>query len=187
MKPKAILLVGSLAACALLVVALASAGCGGSNSASASTAASASTGPVAGKVLVLSTQTKVSDEGPGDETIVGDVEQWRNVVWIFDQKSSDPRLTGTVETRYSVDLRPDGSGELWGTLVIRNDEGTWEGDWTGTIARGGTTHYILGEASGTGAYKGLTYHLQGHFLEKSGEGFAPGTDVVISGWIEKAE
>jgi hypothetical protein len=127
------------------------------------------------------------DEGPGDETIVGDVEQWRNVVWIFDQKSSDPRLTGTVETRYSVDLRPDGSGELWGTLVIRNDEGTWEGEWTGTIARGGTTHYILGEASGTGAYKGLTYHLQGHFLEKSGEGFAPGTDVVISGWIEKAE
>jgi hypothetical protein len=118
---------------------------------------------------------------------VGDIEQWRNAVWVFDQVASDDRLTGRWETTFSLDRRADLSADMWGTFTLTNAVGVWRGEWTGMISKGGTVHYMLTDATGSGAYDGLGYHSQAHFVEEAGKGFEPDIDVIGNGWIGPSE
>jgi hypothetical protein len=144
-------------------------------------------GPAAGKTLIIYTQKIVTQGAYETKTKVGDIDQWRDAVWVFDQVASDNRLSGRWETAFSVDQRADLSADMWGTFTLTNEGGTWEGEWTGMIAKGGTTHYMLTDATGTGDYKGLEYHSQAHFVEEAGKGFQSGTEVIGNGWIAKSE
>ncbi len=105
--------------------------------------------------------------------------------WVFQQHATDPRLDGTLAIKINVDLRPDGSAEMWGTWELTHAGGTWAGPWTGTIAPGKTTHCLLGSGNGSGGHAGLAWHWQGRFIEGS-EGFTPDVEVVTTGWIEPA-
>lgn len=76
---------------------------------------------------------------------------------------NDARLTGTVTVTDNADRFTSDSGQsvrgevLWGTVDIKNDQGTWTGTLTGTTdlsAKGRGTTYI--ELVGAGAYEGLS-------------------------------
>jgi len=142
--------------------------------------------PAEDKTLVLITQKFVSGNNNGEEKIVGDIRQQRNMNWIFDQNASDPRLVGKYEIWFNIDSRPDGSGEMWGTAQLTTNDGVWKGAWTGAIASGQTPQYMVGEFFGSGAYEGLEWHNQSHFVG-SGAGFTTDIEIVGTGWITGEE
>jgi hypothetical protein len=131
--------------CAVLLGLVGSAafacGCGGQ---------AADSGPAAGKTLVIYTQRIVTQGAYETKATVGDIEQWRNALWVFDQVASDDRLTGRWETTFSLDRRADLSADMWGTFTLTNNDGSWKGEWTGTISKGGTVHYMLTDVIGNG-------------------------------------
>jgi hypothetical protein len=115
----------------------------------------------------------------GTEEKVGDVTQYREVGVRCVTEASDPRVTGVQGTVMSMDQRADKSADIWGTLKIANDEGSWDGDFSGTVEAGYTTHAIDGTAQGTGAYSGL--RLKVHATS------AGGTNFELTGTIEPAK
>jgi hypothetical protein len=138
-----------------------------------------------GQVPVVGTGTFVEQEIDGTETTVGDVIQGRDSVWIFEQDMSDARLSGTVRVSINYDMHAGGIADMWGTSVITNDGGTWEGDWIGSI-RGDDTHLLYMPYAGTGDYAGFRYIDFGVFDEPSGE-FTSDTVTAHAGWIEPVE
>ena len=68
---------------------------------------------------------------------------------------ADPRLDGLQRVSVSVDMRADGSADVWGTLTMISESGAWSGDWTGSIDIGYTTRRLAGVLAGSGAYAGL--------------------------------
>lgn len=84
----------------------------------------------------------------------------RGVALACTDSMSDPRVSGTSSTQVSIDEWADQSADIWGSLVLRNNGGAWEGRWSGTIDRGYTIRRIEGLLVGTGAYAGLEYHFR---------------------------
>lgn len=95
------------------------------------------------------------DSSGGTDTQVGDITSTRGVVLTCVDNVNDSRVHGTATIRMSIDMQRDGSADLWGTLVIANAGGTWEGFWFGTVDQGYTTHHVEGMLRGTGDYAGL--------------------------------
>jgi hypothetical protein len=142
----------------------------------------------AGRAPVVGTFYLAEEKYTPAPTTVGDIVQLRDEDWVFRYEMSDPRLNGDQESIINGDLRADGSADLWGTAVIRNDDGTWEcSGWTGTIANDGVEHYIWAVYEGTGAYAGLTYYEQVHFVEIPGVSKPPEEGVAVTGWIQATE
>lgn len=83
------------------------------------------------------------------------ITQYRGVVLSCTETMSDPRLNGVTTVNVSIDERPDGSADIWGTATIRNDAGKWIGPWAGTVDVGYTTHHMTGVYVGSGDYDGL--------------------------------
>jgi hypothetical protein len=92
---------------------------------------------------------------------------------------TDPRLTGTLSLKPNWDafLWPDPSGMgnfserpgyqvTWGTWLLTADDGTWEGDYTGSSTSAEST-VETGWLKGSGAYEGLSasFHVVGGWLE----------------------
>jgi hypothetical protein len=181
----------------LLVVLLIVAACGGEEATTttqavptteAATTTTQASVSASGLTPVVGTFFLVEEKYTTDGTMVGDVRQIRGEDWVHRYEMSDLRLSGEQESIINVDVRADGSADIWGTAVIRNDGGTWEcPQWTGTIARGGLEHYIWAVYTGTGAYAGLTYYEQVHFVEISGVSRPPEEGVAVSGWIQQTE
>jgi len=149
------------AACALVCLVLAgSAGCAGATA-----------------TPITFTATQVcSQTAAGTEAKVGDVTQYRDIHMRCPTKASDPRVEAVQESTVAIDMRADQSADIWGTMVLTNDGGTWAGDFTGTVAAGYTTHRIEGTAVGTGAYEGLRL-----LLDVVSDG---GTYFEVTGTIE---
>ena len=95
----------------------------------------------------------------GDSALVDGAVRESGVVTTEVRKMSDPRLTGTLTidfTKQFFDVRRD-TDLHWGTVLIENDEGAWEGMITGTSdleADGAPVAYY--ELVGSGAYDGLS-------------------------------
>ena len=70
---------------------------------------------------------------------------------------------------------------MWGTMVVTNDGGTWEGEWVGSIHSDGA-HTTYGTLTGAGDYTGLRYTYFNVF-EETGEEFTA-KDAGMAGWIE---
>lgn len=136
------------------------------------------------RTLVLSTTTGLVELQDSIQTQDGDILQSRDLVWQYQFHSTDPRLDGTFEQVINYDLRPDGSADMWGTGTLTNAGGTWEGPWTGVIARNGGIHYLLQTFTGTGGYEGLVYKSLTH-TESGPEYSEPDLPLSVSlGWIE---
>lgn len=137
------------------------------------------------RTLVLATTTDMVELQDSTQTQDGDILQARDLVWQYQMHATDPRLDGTFEVVINYDMRPDGSADMWGRQTLTNDGGTWEGPWTGVIAR--DAHYTLQNLTGTGDYAGLVWKSQTHF--ETGPEYSE-TDLplsVVTGWIEPVE
>jgi hypothetical protein len=133
------------------------------------------------------TQSIVEGGQPESEQLAGDTLQGRNAKWVFQQESSDPRLSGRYDVVVNKDQRQsDMSAALWGTGRITNGGGTWVGRWTGGIAAGGAEHHVRLAVKGRGGYAGLKATMNGWFVE-AGEGFTPDIQIEGAGWIETAD
>jgi hypothetical protein len=143
---------------------------------------------VSGRTPVVGSMFLAEEIFTTDGTMVGDIRQIRDEHWVLRYEMSDERVSGDQDTMINVDQRPDGSADAWGTAVISNDEGTWECPrYTATIARDGLEHYTWAVYKGTGAYDGLTYHIQVHFVELPGVSKPPEVGAAVTGWIQKTE
>ena len=147
------------------------AGCGGSDSDSVGDD---------GRVPVVGTSTFVREDADSTQTQAGDVLEARDGVWVYDTVMSDERVSGTSTVTWNYDMYPTGIADMWGTMVLTNDGGTWEGEWVGSIHSDGT-HTTYGPLTGTGDYAGLSYTYFNVFEEPGGE--FVGRDAGMTGWI----
>jgi hypothetical protein len=139
------------------------------------------------RTLVLTTTTDLVELQDSTQTQDGDVLQARDLVWEYQHHATDSRLDGTLQLVISYDMRPDGSADMWGTQTLTNPSGTWEGPWTGMIARNGAVHYTLQNLTGTGEYEGLVWKSQTYF-EAGPEYAEPDLSLSVStGWIEPVD
>jgi hypothetical protein len=176
----------------LLVVALVCAACGDSATSSASSTAVQPDAMTVSQETVLTpvvgTFSLAEERYTTGGTVVGDIRQIRAEDWVLRYEMSDPRVSGERDTIINVDQRADGSAEVWGTAVLRNEQGTWEcSKWTVTIAKGGLEHYGWLVYAGTGAYAGLTFYEQVHFVEAPGISRPPEEGVAVTGWIQASQ
>jgi len=96
----------------------------------------------------------------GTDTPVGEITASRGVVLGCTDTTSDSRVSGQSELHISIDRRADASADVWGTMTLENDHGTWEGFFFGTVDPGYTTHHIQVLLHGTRDYEGLFYRLE---------------------------
>jgi hypothetical protein len=108
---------------------------------------------------VAGTET-CSATGAGHDLAVGEIVATRGLEMSCTDTMSDERLSGARSLHVSVDTRADDSADLWGTSIVTNDGGTWEGFFFGTVDPGYTTHHVRSLMYGTGEYEGLLFRLE---------------------------
>ena len=184
-----VLVSGSLAACSG-----SEAETGGGNPPSAAASIAAFPSPVEGGLPIPDPSAMLPVVG--QETVVeaataspepeGDGSHIRDATATYEGTMSDARVSGTRTVTANLDQRADGSGSMWGTSVIRNDNGSWSGTWTGLISKGSEHRYFFEDFVGAGAYEGLTYHRNSLWAGDPTEA-VPGDVLQTSGWLEKAD
>jgi hypothetical protein len=113
----------------------------------------------------------------GRSFAAGEVTAYRDVSLRCADTMADTRFSGTRTLRLSIDERADKSAAVWGTTVLENDEGAWEGFLFGAVEPGYTTHRVQTLMRGTGAYEGLFFRL---------EVVGDGTDFDLTGEVISA-
>ncbi len=102
--------------------------------------------------------------------------------WVFDCEivSADPRVAGRQLILVNADVHADGTASLWGTTVIWNDQGTWDGSWTGSAAAGWSDgeRTWSGALLGSDAYQGMEYRVTATTWK--------GARIVLNGSITRA-
>jgi hypothetical protein len=123
-----------------------------------------------------------------DGVVMGDTHQIRQERWIMRYQMSDERVDGGQDMVINVDQSAGGSADCWGTAAITNNRGSWEcsaySAYTANIAGDGLEHFVWAVYEGTGAYSGLTYHMQAHFERALGAGGLSGEGIAVAGWIQ---
>ena len=95
----------------------------------------------------------------GTETLTDGITAYRGVVLACTDKMTDPSVSGTGRLDVSIDMRADESADIWGTYVLTNDDGAWNGFAFGTIDVGYTTHRVEAVLTGSGDYAGMLYRM----------------------------
>jgi hypothetical protein len=164
----------------LLAGALAWAGCGDDDSNSS-----------AQGTLLSNAEAFVASAAPGKqtagtETKVGDVTQLRDATISYTIEATDPRVAGTYDVIYSYDEAADGSGRMWATWKLTNNDGTWVCDAANAAfdAKGRT--FVFALSKGTGAYDGLVSLWQWYWPLNTGSFSTALPLIAVSGWIQKA-
>ncbi len=164
----------------LLAGALAWAGCGDQAS-STEGAVLSGLEPFVGNAMYTGAQEATA-------TVVGDVTEYRDGKLTATVEASDPRVSGTIEVTFNLDLRSDQSATLWGSSVITNDKGSWVCDkWTGAVSSGYVEQYVFNQAQGTGEYEGYTLRVLEHLYNIYEAMEPPSSRSAWTGWIEKME
>ena len=126
------------------------------------TPAPATAGPADQGVHVTGTEDVFAVADSGTATTVGGVVQVRGIVATTTDTMSDPRVSGTGTIGGNYDRWATGATQ-WGTYLLENEGGSWEGTWAG-IAYGGSPP--VEDASvwlvGAGGYAGLSYYFHFH-------------------------
>jgi len=141
----------------------------------------------------------------GEECWVADLDPglWKelpNGTWLglhtvsqFRDETTDPRITGDVTvTGYGILDLVNGTGPMWGTYEVVNDQGSWAGAWTGRLDN--WAGYVHGLLVGSGAYDGLvvneTYSpggacssIRGYIVEAGGAEDAVPMPQIPGGWL----
>jgi hypothetical protein len=148
-----IVVVGVAAGYGLLQSSNPGTGVGGPGNATASPAASPTAAVITGSESCSTTTS-------GAVTTLDGVEQSRGERVLCATTMSDPRLTGEGSAILNANTMPDGSWSAWGTRVITNAGGTWQGPFfmEGTgAARSMTFDVVL---MGEDGYAGLTFRAE---------------------------
>lgn len=82
----------------------------------------------------------------------------RGTVLACTDTSNDPRVSGTATYTWAFDGWASGAHVQWGAGTLANEEGTWEGTYTGSYSNT-NGDILLFWFKGTGAYKGLSYGM----------------------------
>jgi len=126
------------------------------------TPAPATAGPPDQGVHVTGTEVVIALTSRGTTETVGGVVQVRGIAATTEDSMSDPRVSGTGTIGGNYD-RWVGGATQWGTYLLENEGGSWEGTWAG-IAYGGSPP--VEDASvwlvGAGGYAGLSYYFHFH-------------------------
>ena len=112
-------------------------------------------------VGVVGTSTLVGQESPGTTEMEDRVIRVRDNILVTVEESSDPRVSGRATITVNFDAYADQSGMpgtsqvRFGQMQLENDDGTWTGHFTGSLANGGfvQTYWL----EGAGDYEGLSY------------------------------
>lgn len=94
------------------------------------TAAPATAGPPDQGVHVSGTETVLAVTKAGTATTVNGVEEIRGLVATTVDATSDPRVSGTGTVGGNYDRWALGATQ-WGTYLLENEGGSWEGTWAG--------------------------------------------------------
>ena len=97
--------------------------------------------------------------------------------------SDDPRLdnaTNRITLNANFVWMPEpiyAAGNMWGTFVITNDGGWWEGTWTGVREKNGFSYFHF-VGCGGGGYEGLQLRIRGERLDPD-----PSVTEIYHGYI----
>ncbi|MGD8968160.1 MAG: hypothetical protein PVI07_11690 [Anaerolineae bacterium] len=124
----------------------------------------------ADKTYFTCTETWVEDLEPGDESFPDGRYHLRGGVSKYAFEASDPRVDDAVDLitiNWNFKWMPEPvyvAGRMWGTFIVTNDGGTWEGTWTGVREENGYSyfHYV---GHGGGGYEGLQLRMWGERLD----------------------
>jgi hypothetical protein len=97
------------------------------------------------------TETVLGLADPGEVTFPNGHTHIRGATLLADEWATDPRLIGLNTIVLNANVRPDGTGRMWGTFHIENEDGGWEGTYAGEYRE--ETYNAV--ADGYGAYAGL--------------------------------
>jgi hypothetical protein len=120
-----------------------------------------------GSAAVTGTILGMCEVEAGTDAVVDGVRQWRGWTVTCQERTSDPRVSGSNEHVYNRDCRyPLAAGDAddpspvvcisWSDFVLSGPEGTWEGADRGLVTPDGESDTYR-VATGTGAYAGWTY------------------------------
>lgn len=137
-----------------------------------------------GRVLVVGTSTFLRENADSTQTQAGDVLEARGLVYEYENVMSDERVSGSSTVTINYDMYPTGAADMWGTTVLTNDGGTWEGEWVGSM-HGDGTHTTYETLTGTGDYAGLRFIYFTVFDDPGGE--FPEQQPGLTGWIEPTD
>jgi hypothetical protein len=99
------------------------------------------------------------------------MEICRGLTVVFTFDVDDARFAGPATTVINSNFHLDPyAGPQWGTLLLANAGGSWEGTYTGVRNDDGSA-YLSGLAHGRGDYKGLKAHFSA--VRLSGNMFDP--------------
>jgi len=112
-------------------------------------------------VSVRGTSTLVGLLDAGSTVVEDGVVRTRDSVLQTVERSSDPRVSGEATITLDIDAYRGGEGTSFGGQVrygrmrLENEDGAWEGDFTGRLSASGflQTYWLAGE----GAYAGWSY------------------------------
>ena len=88
----------------------------------------------------------------------------------FEFWADDPRLDNAINQitcNWNFVWMPEPiyvAGPMWGTFVITNDGGWWEGSWTGVREKNGFSYFPF-VGRGGGGYEGLQLRFRGERLD----------------------
>jgi len=105
----------------------------------------------------------------------------KGLVDVCRDEADDSRVSGTdtIVINAILDLNDNLSGPMWGSASVENEDGSWEGFWTGKRTSDGFA-YIRMSARGLGDYQGMQawwdlerlspdptypYSMSGHILD----------------------
>ena len=132
-------------------------------------------GPVAAgsKTYFTGSETWVEDLEPGESFYPDGRWHLRGGVSVFAFEADDSRLDDAdniVVVNWNfrwMDPPVYVSGPMWGTFVLTNDGGYWEGSWTGVRDENGFSYFHF-VGHGGGGYDGLELRMSGERLDPYG-------------------
>ena len=132
-------------------------------------------GPVAAgsKTYFTGSETRVEDLDPGEDFYPDGRFHLRGAVGIFAFQADDSRLDDAdniVVVNWNFAWMPEPvyvSGPMWGSFILTNDGGYWEGSWTGLRDENGFSYFHF-VGHGGGGYDGLQLRMWGERLTPDG-------------------
>jgi hypothetical protein len=122
------------------------------------------------KTYFTANETPLRVISPGEESFPDGRYNLRGGEDIYTFVASDPRLDNAeddVTINWNFKFMPEPvyvAGQMWGTFVITNDGGSWEGIWTGMRAENGYSYFHFVGSGGRG-YKGMQLRMWGERLD----------------------
>ena len=112
--------------------------------------------------LLLLGALALGTNGCGDATTEPASSTSRDGTISYRLVTDDPRVSGTIDATWNTDRWGtdiyDGAMTQWGTATLTNENGTWEGDYTGAFASP-VGDILTRWWHGTGGYEGLTFYM----------------------------